>query len=557
MYDTVGEQFYSSPNGTAFVAGPIVSTSYDLKRRYISDSQGNAHEVNKVVITNNSGVPSVAWRNPDYYGVKWSTTDTTVDGVSVTKYTPIRTGRLDWHATLPIHNKMRRCILGTKSGSPDIVRYIHPDSWMYDTNLELIDYTKTYDAETGYRFDVMVEIPEHWYKAWSESINDVTWCYLNLYPYDVFDNDTNYRRVPKHYVGAFEAMLDRTNNTLYSTCKTNIEYSDGELNRNALTYSNDASQFMGGDNNGSYTSASATWSLMGRPVTNFTIEEFVTKAKNRNADNSVTGGFALNHWASRCSILRLYLVEYASFNSQDTYNATLTNEGYHQGGLGKGVVTDNEAWSFNDYRPCIPCGATLRLGSNTGIVKFNCNATIGSGSGEGSTYFNVPSYRGIENPFAHIWEITNGMTIWATVNSNSNNASGRNYIFVPEDEWYNKNFVSTQNTNTTAPTGYKLVTSDLPTVNGWITSWKWDAEGEFVPTSLDYTTANTVDTASPLRDYSWAVCGQSLQYKRLLLGGGVNNGSRAGLFCFDVACAVSYACRYHGSRLLYMPVVNN
>lgn len=35
----------------------------------------------------------------------------------------------------------------------------------------------------------------------------------------------------------------------------------------------------------------------------------------------------------------LYLVEYACSNSQKAFNAELTAEGYHQGGLGDGVTT--------------------------------------------------------------------------------------------------------------------------------------------------------------------------------------------------------------------------
>lgn len=37
----------------------------------------------------------------------------------------------------------------------------------------------------------------------------------------------------------------------------------------------------------------------------------------------------------------LYVVEYANFNSQEAYNATLTDEGYRQGGLGNGITNMN------------------------------------------------------------------------------------------------------------------------------------------------------------------------------------------------------------------------
>jgi hypothetical protein len=72
----------------------------------------------------------------------------------------------------------------------------------------------------------------------------------------------------------------------------------------------------------------------------------------------------------------------------------LTAEGYHQGGLGNGVIgKDWSTWdSYNSNNPIIPCGATLSLGNNSGVVSYSPLSSDGS-TAWGT--FSVPSYRGI------------------------------------------------------------------------------------------------------------------------------------------------------------------
>ena len=65
----------------------------------------------------------------------------------------------------------------------------------------------------------------------------------------------------------------------------------------------------------------------------------------------------------------LYVVEYANFNSQDTYSSSLDDNGYKQGGLGSGVTTmNNNVWNgYNGYYPLTPCGYLDSLGNGSGI----------------------------------------------------------------------------------------------------------------------------------------------------------------------------------------------
>jgi hypothetical protein len=68
------------------------------------------------------------------------------------------------------------------------------------------------------------------------------------------------------------------------------------------------------------------------------------------------------------AICHLFLVEYATRNSQKAVNTELTPEGFRQGGLGSGCTTGTatingaQTWSF------IPTGSSDSLGSGSGEV---------------------------------------------------------------------------------------------------------------------------------------------------------------------------------------------
>ena len=472
-----------------------------LQQRYIGDTP-----VGRVYIGNN-----LVWETQEGYGVRW-----VHDGDG----TITRIGNLDYHRTLPIQSQMKRCILK----SDGTVQYIDTSDYTKDTNGNTIDYT----ADNQ---DVMVEIPEHYYEAGQIEDGGVTYDYIMLYPTVKLG-----KKVPKHYIGAFEAMTKNSSNTpqsLWSTCKTNIVYQqDGSVDLGSLTYSDDAATFRGGNRNNSVYGDATAKSLLGKPATNINISDFATYGRNRG------NGYAMINWASWNSVLRLYVVEYANFNSQATFNSTLTTEGYHQGGLGAGVTNiDGTAWSSQlAYNPFIPCGVTLSLGSNTGTIKCTLPSSL---SNMASTTY-VPSYRGIENPFGHIWQITNGISIYG---------SGTNYLFRDNNGINTRSFTSVS--STTAPSGFTLKNSSTPLNEGWISTISFDEDGEFLPKTVITGQSNTQDTLSPLRDYFW---GANSGAKRLMVGGSSINGVRAGLFCFYCSYGVSGAYAYNGSRLLY---VNN
>ena len=121
------------------------------------------------------------------------------------------------------------------------------------------------------------------------------------------------------------------------------------------------------------------------------------------------------------------VIEYANLNCQAAYNAGPTSEGYKQGGLGNGVTTLNATkWNaYNSYYPFIPCGTTNSLGNRTGVIEFTMPDEYDTDTGV-VTKVSVPSYRGIENPFGHLWSWTDGCK--CEIQSEADGAKSKFYV---------------------------------------------------------------------------------------------------------------------------------
>ena len=104
-------------------------------------------------------------------------------------------------------------------------------------------------------------------------------------------------------------------------------------------------------------------------------------------------------------------------NSQKAFNANLTAEGYHQGGLGEGVTTSSVTVNGTTTYSFVPCGITNSLGNGTGIIEYTHTNTNAEGTSTGTETFNVPRYRGIENPFGHVWKNVIDVVVAGTDNS--------------------------------------------------------------------------------------------------------------------------------------------
>ena len=299
----------------------------------------------------------ISYNNPDQvYGVRHYYGNSSPDLT--------RIGAASLHQDLPVQSLMRRCVVNDSG----VVLYYLGEN----------DSTKKEDGSaadlSGATGQVMVEVPEHYRKTSLNAAQGYMDTEISLYPFD------GAVRVPRYLISAYEASLDRENNVLSSVVNT-------------------TARFRGGNNTADWDGTYR--SLLGLPATNISLTNFRTYAQNRGAK------WGCNDWNMHMDIFWLFAIEYATLNSQKAFNPNLDAAGMHQGGLGSGVSNFSNWNTYNSYNPIIPCGFTNSLGNKTGVKTFTLTAEQAEAYGSEHSE-SVPSYRGIENPFGHIWKWTDG-----------------------------------------------------------------------------------------------------------------------------------------------------
>lgn len=117
------------------------------------------------------------------------------------------------------------------------------------------------------------------------------------------------------------------------------------------------------------------------------------------------------------AIVWCYFIEYADFDVKKAFNSNLTNEGYHQGGLGHGLITINNWDAYNSITSIVPVDYTLSIGNNTNIIT-NPSHSFTTKSSDNST-----------------WKAWNRNRITATINAT--NSKILNITAIPKlyDDW--------------------------------------------------------------------------------------------------------------------------
>lgn len=234
----------------------------------------------------------------------------------------------------------------------------------------------------------------------------------------------------------------------------------------------------------------------------------------------------------------LFVVEYATLNSQKAFNANLTAEGYHQGGLGEGVTTGSvkingaDAWSF------VPCGTTNSLGNGTGIIEYTHTNTNAEGTSTGTKVVNVPRYRGIENPFGHVWKNVIDVVVAGTDNS----------VYICKD--YTKFGTFEGGTNPTAEqliaAGYELQDFKESTITSqYVKKLVNNNQADLFPTVV----GNGASTTTYYCDYHWTSA--TATPRTLLICGRSDYGSLAGLFTLFSGDGLGSSGAYVGTRITF------
>lgn len=407
------------------------------------------------------------------YGVEWNTASSSPDGV--------RVGNLQLHRELPVQSKMRRCLLDRDGG---VKEYLDNElSW-----------------SGGYlNYAVMTEIPEHWYKL-----------YFNGTKFRMMLSEIplpGYKHVDKFYISTYEARIYRTDNLLCSAAGASKLSDPNSIN------------FRGGDNTAEWDDTYR--SLLGCPVTNLTRDQFRQAARKRGS------GWEMYTYGAHKTLFWLFAVEYATLNSQKSFNAQKDANGFSQGGLGLGPTQMTDWANFNNANPLIPCGYTNKFGNSSGEKAY---VVKNSSDGTHATLM-ANRYRGIENPFGHIWKYTDGANIQVTTGD-----SGLSILWTTDDP---------SNFSDTSYTGYDKK-GNICRTNGYAKKMLLGEDGDIVPTEVGGS------SSTYWCDYYYTNTSAN-RMQVVLVGGGAGDGSAAGLAYVNTDNAPSAAYRYIGSRLCFFP----
>ena len=422
---------------------------------------------------------SPAWEDiPDLeeryaYGVEWDTASSSPDGV--------RVGNMQLHRELPIQSKMRRCFLDRDGG---VKEYLDNElSW----GGSYLDYA------------VMTEMPEHWYKL-----------YFNGTKFRMMLSEIplpGYKHVDKFYISTYEARIYRTDNLLCSAAGASKLSDPNSIN------------FRGGDNTAEWDDTYR--SLLGLPVTNLTRDQFRQAARKRGK------GWEMYTYGAHKTLFWLFAVEYATLNSQKPFNAQKDANGFSQGGLGLGPTQMTDWTNFNNTNPLIPCGYTNEFGNGSGEKAY----VVKNASGGTHATLMANRYRGIENPFGHIWKCTDGANIQVTTGD-----SGLSILWTTDDP---------SNFSDTSYTGYDKK-GNICRTNGYAKKMLLGEDGDIVATEIGGS------SSTYWCDY-YNTYTQVSKLQVLLIGGRMDGNLGAGLVGMNAGNAPSVIGKDLGTRLCFFP----
>lgn len=405
------------------------------------------------------------------YGVEWDTASSSPDGV--------RVGNIQLHRELPIQSKMRMCEV---------------DRLGAVTAASVSGMVQRLDGS------IMTEIPEHWYKLYTNGTKFRMM--LSEIPLP------GYNHIDKFYISTYEACISRSEGKLWS--ENLYAYSDGNSSLNNL---------RGGDNTSDWDGTYR--SLLKRPVTNLTRDQFRQAARKRGS------GWEMYTYGAHKTLFWLFAVEYATLNSQKPFNAQKDANGFSQGGLGEGSTQMTDWANFNNSNPLIPCGYTSEFGNGSGEKAY----VVQNASGSTHATLMANRYRGIENPFGHIWKYTDGANIQVTTGD-----AGLSVLWTTDDP---------SNFSDTSYTGYDKK-GNICRANGYAKKMLLGEDGNIVATEVGSS------SSTYWCDYYFTSTSND-RMQVILVGSAANDHSDSGLASIYCGGPASNKYNYFGSRLCFFP----
>ena len=314
------------------------------------------------------------------------------------------------------------------------------------------------------------------------------------------------REIKRHIIG-----IDRA-------CVLNVAFNDtkwgwiGSLESNtAVNVINYHTNLRGGTNNSSwdkYLGVDNFRCQLGKART------YLDLATMRSYSQKTDGGQMLYKqiWEA---IVWSYVIEYVDFEVKQAYTNSLTIEGYHQGGLGNGVIGGNDLTSYNNNEKFVPNDYTLELGNNTGIKTRAAK--------ENQIAWNVPHWRGF-NVFWYgdIWiNIDNMLTKYDTTKQ--------------KRIWYYTDDVSKFSNDIT---NKEHQIEGLSNMNEyWLKEVRINNKGDIIPSKI----ANNINYKN-----SYYLNNTDSYINTTFAGGRAANDSRCGLLCLSNNTTIDNDLRYLG-----------
>ena len=275
----------------------------------------------------------------------------------------------------------------------------------------------------------------------------------------------------------------------------------------------------GGDNTADWDGTYR--SLLGRPVTNLTRDQFRQAARKRGS------GWEMYTYNAHKILFWLFAVEYATLDSQKPFNAQKDANGFAQGGLGPGPTQMTDWTNFNNANPLIPCGYTNEFGNGSGEKAY----VVKNASGGTHATLMANRYRGIENPFGHIWKYTDGANIQVTTGD-----AGLSILWTTDDP---------SNFSDTSYTGYDKK-GNICRTDGYAKKMLLGEDGDIVATEVGGS------SSTYWCDYYYTYTSAN-RMQTVLVGGSADIGQNSGLAYINTHDASSAAAKYFGSRLCFFP----
>ena len=499
------------------------------------------------------------------YGVEWK------DNVADPHLT--RIGNMSLHKTLPVQSQLKGCI----AQKDKVIYWLAEDDWRFRKDPIYMDVDLSNDVEfpnfgeasiAELAVGQFVKAGTHIGKIafiegasvtveWEEDLADISAELTTITKLEIGSRLDGYDGTVRVYCPNFyiksqiigstrrvwlstvkidntwtyqhEILIDAYRSTVLNTVPENMGYLSSLPVNSAISVVNTATYCRGGSNraaNDKYLTGADDTTIdifrtdLGKPRTN--ISRAVMRTDSRNA-----GSEMLSYDQYKNIFYWLYVVEYANFNCQEAYNAALTEDGYHQGGMGPSITNVSSIkWSeYNGYYPLTPCGYGNDLGNGTGLKTIVLPATASKAK---STHY-MARWRGFDNPFGDIWTNLDGIIIDADADNHPNNM---NYVYTCQDpEKYADNLNGE---------GYEKVGEEIHQ-DGYTKLFDLGDAAHIIPNVMG---GNTTQYKC---DYHWTG-DKNATLRMLLVGGGAFSGASAGLGYFYSTYGVSYSSANFGFR---------